>query len=32
MTAAPCTGVVISDLISGRPSPIDLAPFRADRF
>ncbi|HET7886640.1 MAG TPA: FAD-binding oxidoreductase [Bradyrhizobium sp.] len=32
MTAAPYTGVVISDLISGRPSPIDLAPFRADRF
>jgi D-amino-acid dehydrogenase len=32
MTAAPYTGVVIADLISGRPSPIDLTPFRADRF
>lgn len=32
MTAAPYTGVVISDLVSGRPSPIDLTPFRADRF
>ena len=32
MTAAPYTGVVIADLVSGRPSPIDLAPFRADRF
>jgi D-amino-acid dehydrogenase len=32
MTAAPYTGVVIADLISGRPSPIDLKPFRADRF
>jgi D-amino-acid dehydrogenase len=32
MTAAPYTGVVIADLISGRPSPIDLAPFRAGRF
>jgi glycine/D-amino acid oxidase-like deaminating enzyme len=32
MTAAPYTGVVIADLISGRPSPIDLTPFRANRF
>jgi D-amino-acid dehydrogenase len=32
MTAAPYTGVVISDLIAGRPLPIDLTPFRADRF
>lgn len=32
MTAAPYTGVVIADLIAGRPSPIDLKPFRADRF
>jgi D-amino-acid dehydrogenase len=32
MTAAPYTGVVISDLIAGRPLPIDLSPFRADRF
>jgi glycine/D-amino acid oxidase-like deaminating enzyme len=32
MTAAPYTGVVIADLISGRPSPIDLLPFRAGRF
>ena len=32
MTAGPYTGVVISDLVSGRPSPIDLTPFRADRF
>jgi D-amino-acid dehydrogenase len=32
MTAAPYTGVVIADLISGRPSPVDLTPFRAGRF
>jgi D-amino-acid dehydrogenase len=32
MTAAPYTGVVIADLISGRPLPIDLTPFRAGRF
>jgi D-amino-acid dehydrogenase len=32
MTAAPYTGQVLADLVSGRPSPIDLTPFRADRF
>jgi D-amino-acid dehydrogenase len=32
MTAAPYTGVVLADLVSGRPAPIDLTPFRSDRF
>jgi D-amino-acid dehydrogenase len=32
MTAGPYTGVVIAALISGRPSPVDLTPFRAGRF
>ena len=32
MTAAPYTGKVVADLIAGRPPPIDLSPFRADRF
>lgn len=32
MTAAPYTGRIIAELISGRPSPIDLSPFRPDRF
>lgn len=32
MTAAPYTGVVIADLVSGRSPPIDLTPFRASRF
>jgi D-amino-acid dehydrogenase len=32
MTGGPYTGKVIADLIAGRPSPIDLAPFRATRF
>jgi D-amino-acid dehydrogenase len=32
MTAAPYTGVIIADLIAGRPSPVDLTPFRPDRF
>jgi D-amino-acid dehydrogenase len=32
MTGGPYTGKVIADLISGRPSPIDLTPFRATRF
>lgn len=32
MTAAPYTGKVLADLVSGRPSPIDLSPFRPDRF
>jgi D-amino-acid dehydrogenase len=32
MTGGPYTGKVIADLISGRPAPIDLAPFRATRF
>ncbi len=32
MTGGPYTGKVIADIISGRPSPIDLSPFRASRF
>lgn len=32
MPAAPYKGKIVADLISGRPSPIDLAPFRPDRF
>jgi len=32
MTGGPYTGKVIADLIAGRPAPIDLTPFRADRF
>lgn len=32
MTAAPYTGKVIAELVSGRPAPIDLSPFRPDRF
>jgi glycine/D-amino acid oxidase-like deaminating enzyme len=32
MTAAPYTGGVIADRISSRSSPIDLMPFRVDRF
>jgi D-amino-acid dehydrogenase len=32
MTGAPTTARVIADLVAGRPAPIDLAPFRADRF
>jgi D-amino-acid dehydrogenase len=32
MTGGPYTGKVIAELISGRPSPIDLSPFRPQRF
>jgi D-amino-acid dehydrogenase len=32
MTGGPYTGKVIAELISGRPSPIDLSPFRPGRF
>ena len=32
MTGGPYTGKIIADLVSGRPSPINLAPFRATRF
>jgi D-amino-acid dehydrogenase len=32
MTGGPVTGAIISDLISGKPSPIDLSPFKATRF
>ena len=32
MTGGPYTGRIIADLIAGRPSPIDLTPFRATRF
>ena len=30
MTGGPYTGKIIADLIAGRPSPIDLTPFRPD--
>ena len=32
MTGGPYTGKVIADLVTGRPSPIDLSPFRPTRF
>ncbi len=32
MTAAPMTGRIVADLLSGRPAPIDIAPFAASRF
>jgi glycine/D-amino acid oxidase-like deaminating enzyme len=32
MTAAPMTGRIVADLLSGRPAPIDIAPFAATRF
>ncbi len=32
LTAAPITGQAIADLVAGRPPPLDLAPFAADRF
>jgi D-amino-acid dehydrogenase len=32
MVAAPYTGMVVADIVSGRSPPIDLAPFRANRF
>lgn len=32
MTAAPGTGMVIADLVAGRPPSVDIAPFRAERF
>lgn len=32
MTGGPYTGVVVADLVAGRPAPIDLSPFRPDRF
>jgi D-amino-acid dehydrogenase len=32
MTAAPMTGKVVAELVAGRPSPIDIAPFAAARF
>jgi D-amino-acid dehydrogenase len=32
MTAAPMTGRVVADLVSGRPAPIDISPFVASRF
>jgi len=32
MTGGPFTGAIIADLISGRPAPIDLSPFKATRF
>ena len=32
MTAAPMTGRIVADLVSGKPAPIDIAPFAAARF
>jgi len=32
MTAAPMTGHVVAELVSGRPAPIDIAAFAASRF
>ncbi|MBV9583673.1 MAG: FAD-binding oxidoreductase [Alphaproteobacteria bacterium] len=32
MTAAPMTGKIVTELLSGRPAPIDIAPFAATRF
>jgi D-amino-acid dehydrogenase len=32
MTGGPYTGKVIAGLVAGRPAPIDLTPFRPDRF
>jgi D-amino-acid dehydrogenase len=32
MTGGPYTGRVMADLVAGRPAPIDMTPFRADRF
>jgi D-amino-acid dehydrogenase len=32
MTAAPMTGKIVADLLSGRPAPIDIVPFAAGRF
>jgi len=32
MTAAPMTGRIVADLLSGRPASIDIAPFAAARF
>ena len=32
MTAAPMTGKIVADLVAGRPSPIDIAPFAPARF
>jgi len=32
MTAAPMTGKIVADLVTGRPPAIDIAPFAAGRF
>jgi D-amino-acid dehydrogenase len=32
MTAAPMTGRIVADLVSGRGAPIDISPFAASRF
>jgi D-amino-acid dehydrogenase len=32
MTGGPYTGKIIADLVSGRPAPVDLAPFSPTRF
>jgi D-amino-acid dehydrogenase len=32
MTGASTTGTIIASLVSGRQPPIDLAPYRSDRF
>jgi D-amino-acid dehydrogenase len=32
MTAAPMTGKIVADLVTGRPPAIDIAPFAVSRF
>jgi glycine/D-amino acid oxidase-like deaminating enzyme len=32
MTAAPMTSKIVTELVAGRPAPIDIAPFAASRF
>jgi D-amino-acid dehydrogenase len=32
LTQGPTTGRLVADLVQGREAPIDLAPYRLDRF
>jgi D-amino-acid dehydrogenase len=32
MTGGPYTGKVLAELVAGRPAPVDMTPFRPDRF
>jgi D-amino-acid dehydrogenase len=32
MTGGPVTGRIVSDLVAGRAPPIDVSPYRPDRF